>query len=282
MRLTDNDRRFGPLTIGRASGSRYFSIAYRSSGGDEDGEDPRWNSLYLRGFGWCARLWLPNLIGPHRVRHVANWDAETIARLGRNHYDVCTPREFGITLFEGHLSILYGARTNDSRTEKRWSFFLPWTQWRHVRFSLYEPDGKHFWTRREARCGRGESSFDEQMEQVRNVPKVRFAFDDCDGERIVATCHIEEREWRFGAGWFKWLSLFRRPMVRRSLDIKFSAEVGPAKGSWKGGTIGHGTDIAAGESCESAFRRYCAQEHRSREGSYRLTYVGPVDGAQQP
>lgn len=38
------------------------------------------------------------------------------------------------------------------------------------------------------------------------------------------------------AGWFKWLSWFGRPKIRRSLDIQFSSETGPEKGSWKGGT----------------------------------------------
>lgn len=283
MRLTDNDWTIGPLTIGRARSSRFLSIAYHSSGGDEDGEEPRWNAIHLRCFGLIARLWLPNLIGPHRVRHVANWDAETVARLGRNHYDICTTREFGFRLFEGHFSILYGAQTGDSRTEKRWSKFLPWTQWRHVRFSLYAPDGSHFWTRLNARRKHPAHSFDQQLEQTNAVPKECFEFDDFDGARIIATCHIEEREWRFGDGWFSWLSMFRRPRIRRSLGIEFSAEVGPEKGSWKGGTIGHSTEIAKGESCESAFRRYCERERISRDGSYRLTFVGKAaekDGAE--
>jgi hypothetical protein len=63
-------------------------------------------------------------------------------------------------------------------------------------------------------------------------------------------------------------------MVKRSLDLRFSDEIGPEKGSWKGGTVGHSIDMLPSESPEAAFRRYCEQEHRAKYGTYRLTYVG--------
>ena len=80
--------------------------------------------------------------------------------------------------------------------------------------------------------------------------------------------HSEERQWKFGTGWFKWLSLFRKDRVRRSLDIDFSREVGREKGSWKGGTIGHGIEMLPGESNEQAFRRYCTENN--------LSFIGEV------
>lgn len=101
-----------------------------------------------------------------------------------------------------------------------------------------------------------------------------FLIDDHDGERITATTHIEEREWKFGEGWFRWLSLFRRNMVRRSLSISFDKECGPEKGSWKGGTMGTGIDMLPGELHEAAFRRYCEQDHSSKYRRYRVTFVG--------
>jgi hypothetical protein len=106
------------------------------------------------------------------------------------------------------------------------------------------------------------------------MPKARFELDDYDGKRIQAATHIEEREWRFGTGWFKWLSVFRKPKIRRSLSINFSDEVGPEKGSWKGGTTGTGIDMLTDELHEAAFRRFCDQEHRSKYKNYRVTFVG--------
>ena len=101
--------------------------------------------------------------------------------------------------------------------------------------------------------------------------------DDSDGSLVVASTHIEEREWRLGTGLFRWLSWFVKPKIRRSLSIEFSSEVGPEKGSWKGGLMGTGIDMLPGELHEAAFRRYCAQEHRSKYGRYRLTFVGAVE-----
>ena len=106
---------------------------------------------------------------------------------------------------------------------------------------------------------------------------VSFQFEDYDGEIITATSLIEERQWEFGEGYFKWLSWFRKPKIIRSLDLQFSEEVGPEKGSWKGGTVGHGIDMLPGEMHEQAFRRYCDKEHSSKSGKFKLKYIGRID-----
>lgn len=270
-RLTDNDTRLGPLTFGRTGGWKPWRLVW-SSGGDGDCDKIN-NSLTAYALGWVAQLRLPNVLQPWRIRHKANWDAATVARLGRDWYYETHPREYGFSLSEGFFTLYLGPQTHDSLTTKSWSKWLPWTQWRHVRYSLYRPDGSHFWTQRDRKVARGIGYISEQMDAETRCPKVAFQFDDFDGERITATCHVEEREWLFGEGWFKWLSLFRKPKIRRSLSLKFSAEVGPEKGSWKGGTIGHGIDMLPGESCESAFRRYCDQDHRSKYRTFRINYV---------
>ncbi len=100
---------------------------------------------------------------------------------------------------------------------------------------------------------------------------------------IVATCVIEEREWHRGAGWFKWLKWFYPRKIRRSLDLKFSAEVGPEKGSWKGGTIDHGIEMQKGETPRQAFERYCSKEHDARHGrKYRIRFIGPCAPPPKP
>lgn len=262
-RLTDEDFRVGPITYGRTSW-RPWRVAWSSGGGGD--ESPR-NALTIYAFGWVARLWLPRILRPLRVRHVATtWDAATIERMGRNWYEETFEREYGFCLSDGHLVLYLGAQTHDSATTQDWSCFLPWTQWRHVRRSFYGVDGELFGTA-------PERDWDAEYAMANACPTVAFVFDDYDGQRITATTRIEEREWRFGTGWFRWLSLFRRPKVRRDLDIRFSDEVGPEKGSWKGGTVGHGIEMLPGELHEAAFRRYCAQEHRSKHRPFRLTYV---------
>mgnify|MGYP001619279555 CR=1 FL=1 len=96
---------------------------------------------------------------------------------------------------------------------------------------------------------------------------------DHDGERIGVETYVEERERRLGTGWFRWLGFIVPKRCSRSLDIRFKSEVGPEKGSWKGGLIGHGIDMLPGERHEQAFRRYCKEEHRSKSGRYRMTFA---------
>jgi hypothetical protein len=281
-RLTDNDFRFGPLTFGRTKSSLWL-LEYRSHGCDISGqpEDEPGNSLLLYTPGWCFRLRLPQIIRPVVERKQADWDAETVARLGRDYYDLLWPREYGLSYMDGHFTLRFGMHSdNHQGRSKKWSCFLPWTQWQRVRYSLYNPDGSHFFTRRDGQGKRGVDGYREQRDAEKRVPKVKFDFLDFDDSRITATCHIEEREWRFGTGWFRWLGWLRKPKIRRSLDLEFSAEVGPEKGSWKGGTVGHGIDMLPGESCEAAFRRYCEINHERKGRRYHLTFLGPTATSQ--
>jgi hypothetical protein len=148
-----------------------------------------------------------------------------------------------------------GRQTHDSSTTQDWGYFLPWTQWRHVRHSVYGLDGKLF---ADLPQGRFFDTYPARKALEEACPTFSFNFLDYDGEGLIATTRIEEREWKFGTGAFKWLSLFRSNKIRRSLDLRFSGETGKRKGSWKGGTIGTGIDMFPDELHESAFRRYCA------------------------
>jgi len=273
-RLTDDDRQFGPITYARCNPSWRPLRVVLSSGADEDHAGT--NNLTVYAFGWVARLTLPRLLDDYKVRHVAtSWDAATVERLGRNWYEEHHAREYGFSLSDGFLQVFLGAQTHDSTTTQSWCTHLPWTQWRFHRFSLYDAAGAEFWTQIERR-GNGTKyrDFDAQREAEARCDKAVFLVDDFDGQRLTVTTHIEEREWKFGEGWFKWLSLFRKAKVRRSLSINFDKECGPEKGSWKGGTMGTGIDMLPGELHEAAFRRYCDQEHRSKYSRYRITFVG--------
>ena len=273
-RLTDNDKKFGPLTFGKISWNPW--ILKFSSGGDEDDEIDNHLSIYW--FGYAAQISLPNILPPFREKHLAtSWDAATVLRLGRNYYFETFPREYGFSLDHGHLNVFLGRQTHDSSTTQDWGCFLPWTQWRHVRYSLYDAEGNQFWTRRDRAGGLGSGRFAEQMDMDARCPSVSFTFADFDKEIITAKTKITEREWRFGEGWFKWLSLFRKSKIQRSLDLQFSAEVGLEKGSWKGGTIGHSIEMLPGELHEAAFRRYCELDHRAKHGTFRISFIGKVD-----
>lgn len=199
---------------------------------------------------------IPRIIWPHREKVIpVSWDAATISRLGRDYYWLETERRYGWYIFGDHFMVYLGRCTDDSKTEQKWSCFLPFATWRFVRHTLYNPDESIAWE------GGNRAPFQEMWDAEKKIEKQVFRFRDFDGEEIEARTHVEEREWRFGNGWFKWLSVFRRAKISRSIDIEFSKEVGPKKGSWKGGTLGHGSDIELGESQFSAFRRYCRKHN---------------------
>lgn len=263
-RWGDDDRYFGPLTFAVDRRYRSFAIIL-ASGDDED----RPASFRVSMFGGTMILALPRWLVPTEKKKVfpTGWDEATIARLGRNWYIDETQREYGVTLNEGHLGLRYGRQTHNSSTEQSKGWFLPWTQWRHVRHSLYGLDGALFADLPKYGFRLGASSWDDHRKVCDACPTATFGFDDFDGQALTATTKIEEHEWLFGAGWFKWLAWFRAPKVRRSLDINFSGETGRRKGSWKGGTLGHSIEMRPGELHESAFRRYCAEHEMTFGGA---------------
>ena len=247
-RWSDHDRNFGPFTYAHDKGWRFAAVL--SSGDDED----RGCMFRLTLFVHTLIVHLPRwILQPHRRRVEANWDRATVARMGRNYWHDVTRREYGVSCWEGFLQVFLGRQSHDSSTEQKWSAFLPWTQWRFICKRLYDLDGK-LW-----RIEPSNASLDDWQQNRNECPSCWFAFADYDGEQLTARTRIEEREWKFGDGWFKWLSLFRCPKIVRVLDLYFSGETGRRKGSWKGGTIGHGIDMLPGELHEDAFRRYCAE-----------------------
>lgn len=247
-RMTNDDKKWGPFTLARW----IKTIAAYVQGADD--EDPE-TFVRVIAFGWAIQILLPQLIKPF-----GKYSEHS--------------REYGFSLSDmgngyDFLQVFFGPQTHDSSTTKNWCKHLPWKQWRCVRWSVYTPDGTHF-----ASEEKGKGKFLEFCETKRTCPSSKFDFQDYDGEKIIATCIIEEREWHRGEGWFKWLKYFYQTKVARSLDLQFSAEVGTEKGSWKGGTIGHGIDMLNSESPQQAFERYCAKEHECKGRKFSPHFVG--------
>lgn len=239
-RLSDNDKNWGPFTLGDWFSS--FKVSLESA---EYGDDSA--CILITGFRKALRIQMP-----FRMPSCREY---SVSLSGEGKYD--------------HLQVNYGMRSWDSATEQRWGYFLPWMQWRMVRHTLHNLDGSIFFTEKKGH-------WDEYWKAKESVPTVKFEFMDSDGEVIVATCYIEEREWHRGEKWFAWLKHFYKPMVSRSLDMSFSKEVGKEKGSWKGGVVGTSIEMIPGENPESAFKRFCDKDHRSKHGTYELKFIGSL------
>jgi hypothetical protein len=250
-RLTDNDRNWGPFTFARWK----KRLAITLEGEDGDGQKTQ---LLFVGFGFALRIHLP-----FRIKAVGKYEQDC--------------REYGFALTSedkgfDFLQVFYGPQTYDSSTSRSWSKSLPWKMWDHVRTTIYRPDGTPF-------AEEEKGKWREFFEKRDACPKIQFEFEDYDGTRGTATCMIEEREWHRGWKPFRWLRFFYPAKIRRSMDIRYDREVGPEKGSWKGGTIGTGIDLREGETPQDAFKRFCEKDHRSKYRSYRIKFIceGPPE-----
>ncbi|MBB3745005.1 hypothetical protein FHX10_004542 [Rhizobium sp. BK591] len=264
-RWGDHDRHFGPFLFARDRRYKHLALLI-SSGSVDDDED----GCFLRFscYGFTVIVSLPQIIRPHSEWvDLSDRDWATPRQDGRKGYTQTDERVFGLSYSEGFLQFKLGRSTGDSTTDRTKGYFLPWTQWRYVRKSWFGLDGEHLrtdWESSDMETRRNAWQVQREFEDA--MPKAVFAFKDFDGEELTATTHLEEMEWRFGTGCFKWLSLFRRRRIRRSLDIQFSGETGRRKGSWKGGTVGHAIEMKKTELHEAAFRRYCSEN--------KMTFVG--------
>lgn len=268
-RLVDNERRFGPVTFGW---SGWNPLRIVLSSGDREEESRYRNTLTCYAFGWVARINLPNVIRPYAIRKQAGWDEATVKRLGRDWYENTYPREYGFCLHEGFLQIFYGVQRHDGERGQHWCKHLPWTQKRVVRFDYLNLEGEPFWTAIGEQ--RGHEAFERQYKAKETIPKAHYLLRDYDGTPITATVHLEQRIYRQGEGWFKWLGWLCRPEVVRRADISFNGETGPEKGSWKGGTMGCSTPIDSGDLHIDAIKKYCAKDQRAKYRNYRIEFIG--------
>lgn len=240
-----------------------FEIATSRGGYDDDWRKPAGNDITVELFGRRWEWRIREFIKP--IAKSKNDFKRLADQISYTYYVDYTQRRYGAYLFDGHLNVMYGNASDDSSEEQRWSCFVPWSAARFIRTSHYDRDGAKIllthWDA-EMRAKHGRFTWDLKRAEVEALDnRSVFAFADYDGEEILATCRVDEREWRIGTGIFKWLFYFRRPRIKKSLSLEFSEEVGREKGSWKGGTIGHGIDMEPGESVRHCWARYCDKYH---------------------
>lgn len=271
-RLTDNDKKFMGITYGK---SKWDAFRIVVSSGDEEERETFQNTLTLYSFGRVFRVNLPNLIEPYRIKHTPiSWSEEDIKRIGRNYYYETHPKQYGVTVDDGYVHLYYGAQTHCSTSTKSKCWSIPWMQWRWVRTSFYDPDGYLWWSNY---SGSLREAWETQYEMQQSCPKSIFLVEDFDQTKVNAECYIRESEWHFGEGWFKWLRFFRKPMIRRVLEIKFDQETGREKGSWKGGTTGTSIEMLSKETPVEAFKRFCQKDQYSKHGNSKLTFKEQID-----
>lgn len=268
-RLTDHDRDYGPLTIGRSDWNA-IRIAY-SSGDNEE----TYNSLTVHLGKWfIARLKLPRIIRPFKEKvMVPSWDAATVTRMGRDFYYNYFCREYGFCSVEQTTIVHYGVnnKTGGSDVASQSRFFNhPWSQTEVVVHELYDANDKLHW---EAKPNSKETHYKKSYEAGNDISKISYLVEDYDGFQVIAETYRSLMIWETGVGWCKFVRLFTKPFIKNCLEIQFTQEVGPSKGSWKGGLIGTSIAIEKGETRDEAFLRYCQQQHSDRAGEYKIKYL---------
>lgn len=230
------------------------------------GDDVKKCLLHFGIARWAWYFEIPTLFKPVAKQRVTDY----------GNYIEYIPRAYGFSIVDDMIHTHYGIQpgywsSDDKKNSDRTKlFYIPWKRLEMVRHSLYNLDGTAFahmpshiildWEERKRLC--------------EEVPKIKFSFNDYDGEEIIATCYIEEREWRYGKGIWRWLLSYKKPIIWRVLDLNFSKEVGHEKGSWKGGTLGHSVNILPNETPLDAFTRYGNEkERRKHHGEVSRTFT---------
>lgn len=195
-------------------------------------------------------------------------------------------REYGIIIAEDAIHVRYGIQPGSwsSRDKKNSDhskvFWIPWKSMTYQHEELFSLDWKSYAILHEPVKGADRQEVWEMHRRIKeNVPKIKFKFNDFDGEEIIATCYINKRKWRHGTSWCKWIGYIRKPLIRYTLDIQFSKETGYEKGSWKGGTTGTSTEIDYLEDPLEAFKRYgSAKDHYKNHGTQNrgFTNIGII------
>jgi hypothetical protein len=218
-------------------------------------------SCWLELAAFSRALWfrIPGILKPAQ-RHVTT-------KMGS--YTDTIRRQYGFSINREALHLYYGmqpgywSRDDPSNSDRSACWFIPWNQTDRVRYDFLNLDGSLF--RRVHDNPNGSCRIDDIRSAEKDVPKVKFKFNDYDGEEITATCYLYEMEWRYGIGLFRWVRYFRKPIIHRCLDMQFSSDIGHNKSTWKGGTIGHSVELLHGESALEAFIRYGSEIERYRE-----------------
>lgn len=280
-RLTDHDTVYGPLTFGKTD-SKMLGLTYSTGSWTEDDEG---GSNHLTGyfFGMAFRVMFPCLIKPLEVKiYPKSWDEATKKRLGRDYYFEYTHKEYGFIALDESISVSYGVQPKyDSWTagsnvkSRRRSFSIPWRSYHLTMNRLYDGEGKLVWSstfdKKDSQRNRDEVDLTRANMQYRG-----FLVRDADGTVVRALVHVTEMQWRRGYGRLQWMWGFLPGIHRKSIEIEFQQEMGPRKGSWKGGLIALGFEMLQDESITDAFKRFVQDKSESDRDLRGLRYVSEL------
>ena len=198
-----------------------FEITYRSRGYDYENAE-----LHISLFGWHSLFRLP---WKHKEM---NWHREE--------------KKYGLSVFEKTLYAYWGWRIAS------WEFpFL--TYGSAVRWERYKGStDAYFYDSMLTASWETHPYKMKYQGGCQNPTTWTFDYTDpYDGAVVPCKYWVEEMEWR--PKWLKWTKAFAK--TRRYIEVEFSQEMGPRKGSWKGGTLGCGYELLPDEHPTDCIKR---------------------------
>lgn len=177
---------------------------------------------------------IPNWIIKPRLVHHDAWKSFKA-------YDELKHRQYSFHIFDNGIGFNFGELYQDAidqwNTKTRYILYR-WNEWTHINHSVLNLDKSLNKNVTKTSVIDGLDYYDWVRSDA--VEKVKFRFNDFDGEEIEATCYIEFREWTRGYGFWNFLRFFMKNQKQTTLAIEFNKGVGIRKTSWKGGVIGTG------------------------------------------
>lgn len=254
-KFTDNDKTYGPLTIGKTDWGAY-RVVY-SSGYDDDYPNERHNTLTVHlGKYFIGRLKLPYILRPFKKKTKYTFNPDTyFNRKGKDWYYSIYNREYGFSLSDGHLMVYYGPQTTSSNFSYSFSYLVPWLNYRLTKHHLLDDKGLVFWEN--LRLEDNNSYNYELLDKISICPKHTFMLEDYDGTEVLCKVYSDYKEFKLGTGNFKWVSKLTKPLKVRTLHMEFDKGIGRRKETWKGGCLSTSVIIHDCETKEDAFVRYC-------------------------
>lgn len=226
------DKYYGSFTVHKGE-VKEVGVVVRFSF-DDDGQPESYARLH---FGaWTVVFRVPNVIKPHSAwvdTSKYEWSKGPDSGYWEHH-----AREYGLNFGTHEMHWRFGIQVSFWPNKSSGVWFYPWEDRKLISHNSIDLDGK-------------EHPFDEESKIV-----AHFLVTDYDGEQIEATCHLERRRYRIGKGIWHWLRL-KKTEVFTKLGVQFSGEVGPRKGSWKGGMIASSSIAEPTDTHASAMRKFC-------------------------
>lgn len=224
----EKERRGALLRIWNRAHCEFAYVAFRLSGPELAIEFPSdWHEH--------RRVWIRFGIIVAKIAFSLPWPT-TVPDEGQ-----CQGPQYGFNYHSDALWLYYG-KTKGTRGDPVTVIHMPW-DWKHVRHDYLNPDGSlHHAAQAHEYTAPAETKL---------IFPYTYVLRSGEAQHRIATVYGEEREWRW-----RWFTRFPWPrIIRRSINVTFSEEVGERSGSWKGGVIGTGHDWRHGESMNAALRR---------------------------